>query len=602
MNKEIKICQNCKLEFAIEQEDFNFYEKLQVPAPTFCPECRLQRRLAWRNERTLYKRKCDLCQSEIIAMYPSETSFPIYCRSCWFSDKWDATEFGREYDFSQPFFSQFLDLLKVVPQIAIQIDRSLNCDYCNQIAECKNCYLLTSSSENEDCMFGFRILNSKNVLDGWAVIKCENCYECTQSLESAQMKFADLGMNSVDLQFVYDVRGSQDCFMSSNLRGKKYVFRNKSFSKEEYKKKISEIDTGSYSNLEKYKEEFRKLKLESLHKYNIEKQSVNSSGDSLAYTKNCQHCFFTSDAEDSKFCLLVNKAKDIYDTNNGCCGMEKIYEVSTTGLNVFNIKFSADIWPEAREVMYSQSCRNGASNLFGCVGIRKKQYCILNKEYSQEEYEALEAKIIQHMDQLPYFDSLGREYKFGEFFPIEISPFAYNESAARDFFPLTEEEARKLGYRWQEIERRQYRPTLLGEAIPDHIKDVDDNITNEVLECLHKGACDEFCTSAFKITASELSFYKKMNLPIPRLCFNCRHYQRFRSRNPLRLWQRRCMCKGILANGEEQIANSKGQNQYQNSVEHFHGSEPCPNEFETSYAPERPEMVYCEECYNAEIM
>ena len=57
-----RVCQNCKKNFVIEQEDFNFYDRIKVPPPTFCPECRFQRRMAWRNDRTLYKRNCDLCK------------------------------------------------------------------------------------------------------------------------------------------------------------------------------------------------------------------------------------------------------------------------------------------------------------------------------------------------------------------------------------------------------------------------------------------------------------------------------------------------------------------------------------------------------------
>ena len=59
MEEQIKNCQNCKQDFVIESEDFSFYEKMKVPPPTFCPDCRLARRLIWRNERTFYKRICD---------------------------------------------------------------------------------------------------------------------------------------------------------------------------------------------------------------------------------------------------------------------------------------------------------------------------------------------------------------------------------------------------------------------------------------------------------------------------------------------------------------------------------------------------------------
>jgi hypothetical protein len=66
---EIKICKQCNLNFDITDKDFEFYdkispifnsEKFQIPKPKFCPDCRQQRRFAFRNERNLYKRKCDL--------------------------------------------------------------------------------------------------------------------------------------------------------------------------------------------------------------------------------------------------------------------------------------------------------------------------------------------------------------------------------------------------------------------------------------------------------------------------------------------------------------------------------------------------------------
>ena len=138
---EKRNCQNCQKEFAIQPEDLVFYQKINVPPPTFCPQCRLQRRTAWRNERTLYKRKCDLCKNSIIAIYPSGTLFPVYCRECWYSDKWDPLSYGDSYDFSKNFFSHFKELLVKAPRVAMYIDNCVNCDYANQIANCKNCYL-----------------------------------------------------------------------------------------------------------------------------------------------------------------------------------------------------------------------------------------------------------------------------------------------------------------------------------------------------------------------------------------------------------------------------------------------------------------------------
>jgi len=76
---EKKQCQNCQKDFVIEPDDFLFYEKIKVPPPTFCPECRLQRKMTFRNENNLHKRKCKLCNNNIISIYSNDNEDIIYC-------------------------------------------------------------------------------------------------------------------------------------------------------------------------------------------------------------------------------------------------------------------------------------------------------------------------------------------------------------------------------------------------------------------------------------------------------------------------------------------------------------------------------------------
>jgi len=154
METETKICQNCKKDFTIETEDFNFYEKIKVPPPTFCPDCRFQRRLLFRNNRVFYKRECALCKKTLLAIYNKERPYNIYCRDCWLSDKWDPTSYGREYDFSIPFFSQFRSLQSKVPRVNLYRDNFVLSDYCNYGLDFKECYLLFGVKNNERIILG----------------------------------------------------------------------------------------------------------------------------------------------------------------------------------------------------------------------------------------------------------------------------------------------------------------------------------------------------------------------------------------------------------------------------------------------------------------
>jgi len=202
-----------------------------------------------------------------------------------------------------------------------------------------------------------------------------------------------------------------------------------------------------------------------------------------------------------------------------------------------------------------------SSDIFGCVGLRNSKYCILNKQYSKEEYEKLAGKIIEHMQETG---------EWGEWFPIKYSPFGYNESVAMDYFPLNKEGAAELGAKWQdnnfdiEYSGPFYEP---HDNIEEYAKSEEEveKLLDGILKCETSGR-------PFKIVPQELSFYIQNKIPIPTKNFHTRFTERFALRNPRILWHRKCMNEG------------------------------CENEFETTYAPDRPEKVYCEGCYQKSII
>ena len=248
-------------------------------------------------------------------------------------------------------------------------------------------------------------------------------------------------------------------------------------------------------------------------------------------------------------------------------------------------KFSSVAWGTL-DAQYSDNCHS-SSHIFGSIGLRNKEYCVFNKQYTREEYEKLVPRIIEHMNAEPYTDKRGRVYKFGEFFPPEISPFAYNETVAQEYYPTTKERAEAQGYRWRDIESRKYSITKTTNDLPTHINKAGEDILKDTIACGHAGTCAHQCPGAFRLIPEELNLYRVFRISLPRLCPNCRHYERLAQRNPFELWHRKCMCDHKI---------------YKNTAKHnHHPTGPCPQEFETSYAPERPEIVYCEACYNAEV-
>ena len=574
MEAQKKICQNCKKEFTIEPDDFGFYEKIQVPLPTFCPECRLQRRLAWRNENSLYHRECGLCKKKMISIYNEEHKNLVYCGECWWSDYWDAGKYAMDIDFSKPFLTQFFDLFHKVPAqnlFAISLTM-VNSQYCNMSNDMKNCYLLHDGTFDENVSYGSGVFYSKDSQDVTMVRKCELCYELVTCINCYQTLFSQNCEDCVEVYFSHGLRGCNNCFGCVNLHKKSYHIFNEPYTKEQYEKKLKSFKLDSYKSITLLKDRVHEFWKKFPKKYYFGVQNVKVTGDYLEHSKNSKSCFGAANLEDSKFCSFVSNGpvKTVYDFTHYGDNIELMNECLQCGNGLYNAKYSWGVWNSSKDINYC--IRTPAvSDVFGCVGIKKKQYCILNKQYTKKEYDELVPKIIKHMKEMPYVDKKERVYRYGEFFPIELSPFGYNETNAQEYFPLTKEEALDQGYNWKEPSKRDYEITKNSEELPDNITEINDFILNEVIACEHKGNCNENCMTAFRILPEDLKFYRRMNLPLPRLCPNCRRYQRVKQRNPLKLWHRKCMKEG------------------------------CNNEFETSYAPDRPEIIYCESCYNKEV-
>ncbi len=579
---ERRVCQNCKEDFTIVQEDFDFYNKIKVPPPTFCPDCRLQRRLAWRNERSLYKRKCDAPGHEemIITMYPPELKLPVYDQKYWWSDEWDAMDHNKEYDFSRPFFEQFKELLYSVPAPALINLQDVNSDYCNFTYQSKNCYLNFASDMNEDTAYLYHSIENRDCYDLLGsrknekcqnMVDCEQCYDC-DGLQLCQ--------SCIKSKFCYDCHNCQDCIGCAGLRNAKNQILNVQYTPEEYAKEVAKLGLDTASGRAVFEKKYLELLAKYPRRYSNSRHTVSSTGDYLNGAKNCLECFdIEGPAEDLKYCVYgVTNMKSVHDAYAIGVNIENSYDLMDSGSNVQNTVFSANVW-ESFNCQYCYFVKN-CSDCFGCVGIKNKKYCILNKQYTKEEYEALVPQIIAQMNEKPYTDKGGRTYTYGEFFPAELSFFPYNQSIAQEYFPLMQEEVVGRGYLWRNVDDKTYTPTKDISTIPDSIESVEEGITKEIISCLHAGTCNHQCTGAFRIISPELQTYQRMGIPLPRICVNCRHYERLAKRNPLKLWARTCMC-----------------------MQETHGHDgQCPNTFETSYSPDRAEIVYCEGCYQKEVI
>jgi hypothetical protein len=416
-------------------------------------------------------------------------------------------------------------------------------------------------------------------VDSFNIKKNELCYELVNSNFNYKCSFLTDSSQCADSSFLFNCSNCLNCFMCTNLRNKSYCIRNEQFSREEYLKKIFDFNLGDIDNFENFKKEFETMGVNSIHLYANIIKSEDCTGNIIENSKNVKESFNVWGCENLKFCaFLMNIHSDAYDITVAGRG-ERSYELVTSGGGGgnFDSKFCHRV-QGGHNNEYCDICRV-SENLFGCVGLTSKSYCILNKQYTKEQYFELKKKILEHMIDMPYVDKKGRVYKYGEYFPIEISQVAYNETLAIEQFPLTKEEALSQGYEWRDVENKDYKNTITTLDLEKNIKDVTDDILKEIILCYHEGNCLHQCTRGYRIIEEELNFYRQMNIPLPKECPNCRYYKRLERRNPWKLWDRQCMC----------------------SNESHRHSLKCSNTFKTNYAPDKPEIVYCKKCYQQEV-
>ena len=430
--------------------------------------------------------------------------------------------------------------------------KSVNSPYENFAGGNKDCYLVANSGpDNENCAYSRGMIKCREVFDGYYVDKSEQIYESVGVHRSKGVAWSQNIAECLNSSFLINCSGLQNCFGCVNLRHKKYHFLNEPLTKEEYQKRVSEI-TGSYDATQKFQKKIEEFSLKFPRRENNNLKSVDSSGDYIYESKNCHSSFELSYCENVSYSFSVKLGKDAYDILGHGRNSELLLETVAAG---YSSRAIGCWWVEnTQDVTYCFSVRN-SQECFGCDGLKNSKFSILNKLYPEKEYLQIKKKIIEE---------LGETGEYGLFFPPSLALFAYNETIAQDNFPLTKKEAIAQEYCWEDnIQMTTGKETLKPNGIPDHIRDVPDTIINEILVCVS-------CQRNYKIIPAELQFYRVMTLPIPRNCFYCRHRDRIKRRGPFTIFDRTC------------------------------GN--CNKPIKISYAPNRPEIVYCEQCYQQEVV
>lgn len=508
MGPETKQCQNCKQNFTIEPEDFGFFEKMGVPAPKECHTCIWKNLLAFWVFGRFRKTTSALSGQSIITTLPDTVPFPIYSFSEWVSGSWDPLEYGSAYDPTRSFFDQLRELVAKTPHPHQSGVKNVKCEWSDDVWNCKNCYLCRSLADCENGSYLYRTVRCKDSFDLTFSFDMEFSYDCCYSFKCYKVRHAFDARDCLESAFLYDCRNCQSCLLCWNLRNKQYCIKNVQYTREAYLEKIKEFDLRSRSAVATLTAEFQTcVTREAFHRADYNNKTVASTGNFLEECKNCSESYFLQRSEDCLYFFRGMESKDAGYTV-GSAAVEKGY-LSCLDYGIYDCVATSHS-SNCRYSAYLDYCEE-CEYCLGCSGLRKKKFCILNKQYSEEEYRELSKKIQ---------DSMKAAGEWGQYFPWDMAYCGYNVSTGQFYFPMEEKEVQAVSGVWDDPKEVVAEGTS-ADQVPDLIDDVPDDIWNKALICLATGY-------RFNLAPHELQFYKAEGIAAPRYAPDYRTRERFR--------------------------------------------------------------------------
>lgn len=376
----------------------------------------------------------------------------------------------------------------------------------------ENSYFM-NASRSKNTLFGMNAIDTEDSAEIYQSYNVNNSYNTVHSDRIFNCKYVQESRDCMNSMFLFDCRNCEDCFMATNKRNAKFVFKNEQLSESEYKARLEKLDLTCRSSFEVLRKEFiGMVEKDGIWPENFNEHCENSTGEYLTNCTDCHECYFNHEGKGNfQSSFLFDGSEDSMSVTGWFASNNSFY--STTGSRSSNIKYSYT-QVQCQNMEYSYHCYN-CEDCFGCVGLNRKKFCIFNKEHSEEDYW-------KKLDEIKCRMLDAGEY--GEFMPVSWSPTRFMDSGATLFFLANEKDAKDLS-------ASEYPAESSGACGEDRVAADQLRSTQDIPDCLNDPALDEWIGKPvfdegverrFTLLPQEIKFYKKMKIAPPNQHFIAR--------------------------------------------------------------------------------
>ena len=502
-----RVCVLTGEKWFMDGEEIGWYRKFQVPPSKYAPRTRLKLINSYFVIFDIwYNRHAETGKTIISNIHPA-TGIRVLPDKEWFEK--DFTSHAKTFDSSHSFFDQFYELSRSVPRAAgynyVQPENSIafisfgdQDSYFVLACQSKRCFFSINATRAEDCAELSMVNGAQN---SYNVIHSDRIYHCRFVRESYDCLHSD---------FLFDCRNCEYCFGATNKRHRKYLWFNEQLSKEEWEKRFAEVDLTSYENLQKYRQKFYDLVNKAVWPENFNVNTENCLGEYLSNVSNIQNGYYAMAAgsRDIAFSsyIIGPPSHDIYFVAAPIGSSDSYYGLGMEGCS--HVRFSLSINAKNDSCEYCESCYD-CRDCFGCVGLRKKRFCILNKQLDEETYW-------KEVDKIKCAMMESREY--GDIPPAKFSTQFFMGSGAAVLYGATEEDRQKLG-------AAIFKPSDEGGEGP-HIDPAEIYSTEDIPDFIPPSECenvlgkpyfDKKMGRRYAYLKAELAFYTRLKIAPPRV-------------------------------------------------------------------------------------